>query len=386
MSGFLKVLMFIIIALYPVYLFPSGLPQLSHLILCLTILLTFASGKFKFTQIQLFLSLLFMYALLRDVLAVFFGYSVEYLVTPLYLLFNILSISALAAIVSIDKDLVYVKAGLFFAVSIAFIFLFATGFHITVSEESERAIGSFNNPNQLGYFSVCVFAISGLIRLSGKMSLPLYAFFVIGSVFLAVASLSKAAMIAVMIGAGWSCYALFNSRYTALAIFFVFALLAILFWDAQQSGFFSDYMFSRRLEGIGEQNDDTLSARGYLVFSDVGFWHFVLGYGTALGHEMAGHEIHSTIFSFFGYYGAIGALFFLIALFIWAKLIFRSFGISGLIIVCAPPMLYGLTHNGSRFAIFWFLVTLSICVTKMRVLSDRGPALLVNEPLESHSK
>ena len=37
-----------------------------------------------------------------------------------------------------------------------------------------------------------------------------------------------------------------------------------------------------------------------------------------------------------------------------------SFGFIGIFLINLPPMLYGITHNGIRFTIFWILISLTL--------------------------
>ena len=45
---------------------------------------------------------------------------------------------------------------------------------------------------------------------------------------------------------------------------------------------------------------------------------------------------------------------------IWILDINKTYGLRGLICVCAPSLLYGLTHNGIRFSMFWIMFAVSI--------------------------
>ena len=118
-----------------------------------------------------------------------------------------------------------------------------------------------------------------------------------------------------------------------------------------------DYLFVQRLEGIGGQRDDSLERRGYSVYFDGTVSTFLFGLGQ-LGAVYKNHnrEIHSTIFSFFANYGVIGGTLFLSFIILWLRRIWQILGAKGIAMVAAPIMLYGITHNGSRFAIFWVIV------------------------------
>ena len=71
-------------------------------------------------------------------------------------------------------------------------------------------------------------------------------------------------------------------------------------------------------------------------------------------------EIHSTFFIVLTNYGLIGFLIFSMLILFWILDIKKAYGVRGLICVCAPCLLYGLTHNGIRFSMFWIMFSISI--------------------------
>ena len=128
------------------------------------------------------------------------------------------------------------------------------------------------------------------------------------------------------------------------------------------SGQLADYKFVARLSGLGSQGDDSLAGRGYGVLTEVGAFQFLFGFGAQEVRQLVGHELHSTVASFFANYGVFGGLLFLGFLALWCGRVWRSLGLIGVLIIVVPPMMYGLTHNGSRFTIFWLLVAMSYAI------------------------
>ena len=59
-------------------------------------------------------------------------------------------------------------------------------------------------------------------------------------------------------------------------------------------------------------------------------------------------------------YGLIGFFIFLTLMLFWISDINKTYGLRGLICVCAPSLLYGLTHNGLRFSMFWIMFAITI--------------------------
>src|SRR5690606_15914645 len=80
----------------------------------------------------------------------------------------------------------------------AFIAIFSVSLGGVSLQDSSagRAAGSFNNPNQLGYFSVCLLSLTYLIYRCNYFRYPTAVGLFCVSAFLSVVSLSKAAMVA----------------------------------------------------------------------------------------------------------------------------------------------------------------------------------------------
>ena len=62
-------------------------------------------------------------------------------------------------------------------------------------------------------------------------------------------------------------------------------------------------------------------------------------------------------------YGLFGFLIFFALMLFWILDIKNSMGFESNF-VCAPSLLYGLTHNGIRFSMFWILFAISISLCR----------------------
>jgi hypothetical protein len=119
------------------------------------------------------------------------------------------------------------------------------------------------------------------------------------------------------------------------------------------------YSFVQRIESIDSQSDNSLQGRGYTLFLNGSALTLIGGFGFTKTLSIVGHEVHSTLFSFFTYYGVIGGVLFLVFNIFWVRRVWKDMGAVGVALVVLPVVFYGLTHNGSRFAIFWLLLALS---------------------------
>lgn len=185
-----------------------------------------------------------------------------------------------------------------------------SGIGLQEMEEAGRSTGSFNNPNQLGYFSVCLLSLIYLCYRNGYINY--YSAVVMFSValFLSISSLSKAAMIAnfvvifIALKPASSSFKSTGGWFLVAALVFV---LAIVFYFM---GAFDDFIFVQRLQSLATENDSSLEARGYLAFFEGNGFQFVFGLGVDNTNEIAGHEVHSTLGGVFNNYGVVGFLLF----------------------------------------------------------------------------
>jgi len=357
----LKILLVTMVSMLPLYFWSSGGMQVAHILLVLLIALVVVIDKFRFMvrNEDAVLITLFLFVLFREGYEVFLRSDIRSLWPALYLLFNLLAFNATRRLFFIDEMEKTFVIGLVVAALIAVAGVLFLGYG-QVNMSGVRAVGSFNNPNQLGYFSVCLFSLSAIIFLSGRLGAHLFLLLVVISLFLSTASLSKSAMISIVFGVLFSGF-LFWGKVKGFFLGVVI-LVVVLITGAVLllSGKLDDYSFVTRLQGIGSQSDDSFEGRGYgVIVDELTTSSLLFGRGSVHIGELVGHEIHSTLFSFFGNYGLVGGLLFAGFLFLWAGCVYREYGLVGVFVVVAPPMLYGIAHNGSRFTIFWILLALS---------------------------
>jgi hypothetical protein len=331
--------------------------QLSHL------LLAFGCTSFLFHHgVRLGLAEFILFSLATYCLLVEWvaGTSYEFVDTVLpacYVFFSLLIFSSLRRWA--PRGAVYFKAGLFLALLVALCGVLALGYGLTTDSEGGRAVGTFNNPNQLGYFSVCLASLAGLLFLQRSLSSGRFLLVLCAVAFLAVASLSKAAMISVGFLSLVSVLALTRSR-GALAISVTSGVVVVLLSIfLVRSGALDGFAFFHRLSEIGQQDDDSFAERGYAIFLQGDLLQLVFGFGSDTVKKFVGHEVHSTVASFFAGYGLVGGGLFIWFLGLWVAKIYRGLGSIGVAMVAVPPLLYGISHNGSRFAVFWVLVAAS---------------------------
>ncbi|HEY1383988.1 MAG TPA: hypothetical protein VGF43_10255 [Dongiaceae bacterium] len=220
---------------------------------------------------------------------------------------------------------------------------------LTFNAAHFRQIASFNNPNQLAYWSLlslCIFwSIGSRIRIAWYIRAGALA----ALAYTVAISLSKAAMIATVL------LILLHFLKKPKLILLVLVVAVVGYLALENSSIAE--RISSRLENIGGQADDSFYARGYLRI--LGYPEYaVIGAGEGAIYRFndviysdQDYEIHSTFGTILFSYGAVGmaafasAIFYLYRIAGWANLLYL-----------APPFLYGLTHQGLRFSFLWLLL------------------------------
>lgn len=136
------------------------------------------------------------------------------------------------------------------------------------------------------------------------------------------------------------------------------------------TGYFAEFLFYNRITNMAQERDSSLVERGYLVFLEGNFFELIFGMGSPEVYQTVGHEVHSTFASVWNTYGIVGLAVFLPIFVIWGTALNRTYGLANTIVLVGPAILYGITHNGTRFSIFWLLLAASMAMAKRKHLSS----------------
>ena len=250
------------------------------------------------------------------------------------------------------------------SMTIFYCLLFIDYANFSIFIGTPRLAAGFRNPNQLGYFAVVLFSFTYILWLlidkKYRILLLLLYFF---SIFLSFISLSKASMIGIIAPSFFYLTYIFlkeffyKQKIKLHSLFFIFSILLFFILPANIR---NNLNFYNRLVSIVDEKDSSLSARGYYIFFDGNIFELIFGrgyWGSLYFHQI---EIHSTFAALIINYGVIGFCLYAFFIFYWFLFIFSKNGLAGILFICTPSILYGITHNGSRFTFFYFLVAISI--------------------------
>ena len=265
--------------------------------------------------------------------------------------------------------------------------LIETAATVLMPESTFRGVGTFNNPNQLGYWSLLIAACWLVTRGDRQLGLlDLGVLMMVGH--LIAVSLSKAAMIAFGL---LLILAAFGQGLRSRPLIGAFALLVVtsqllLAVPDQLQVWTTDMMSEgqvakvlKRFDSLGKHGDDSVAGRGYdRIWRYPEYLFFGVGEGVAYRLLKGGdefNELHST----------------------WGMVLF-SYGIGGFVLFVAmlitifrrapwrhslyfvPIVLYGLTHQGLRFSMLWVFLGL---VFGLAHVGHRTPPRAVRPAIDS---
>lgn len=360
------------IVLKPYYLLPSGLPQIADLLLVIAVPFVLLLPQFRETEdmarFKLWMVVFCFYAALVNIGWTFALMYPRMALGASYYLFNLCLLIICLRIGTIHPRATFCTIAYAIALSAA---IQAASSAFTYDSARLRQIASFNNPNQLGYWSLlslCIFwSIAGRAKIKWYVQVPT----AICLVYTAATSLSKSSMIATAL----LCLLHLVKKPMLLLILLLGVAPAYLVLE-------NSLLFERvsgRLQSIGEQQDDSLEARGFPRV--VEYPEYIVtgaGEGALFRFDESDdsdeatqiHEIHSTFLTILFSYGLIGTGAF-------AAAVWRLYRLSsqGCFVYVLPPFFYGLTHQGLRFSFLWLLLAVIavLGVTRWRAATERSP-------------
>jgi hypothetical protein len=342
------------------YVFPPGSPQPGDALLLVTIVATVVLANVKlprvahlYTTLGLFLSwVIFVnttwFVLLPD--PTFLRKTIFYIYNAVVLIYVVA-----LGIQNYERLRKTVYWGCIAALGVELIYM-----ELFYTSTKLRALGTFNNPNQLGYWSLLMMACLG-VALWGRRLRVLDIVALLTAAYCIAHSLSKAAMFA---GALMLLVTVFSCRWHRKAVLATVALALIASGVELVRGGVAERLAGTnlvtgvqlRLGTLGKQRDDSLWERGYsrLVLHPQ-YLAFGAGEGAfiRLSDEENDKEFHSTLGNVLMSYGVIG-LSFLLSLFF---VVFRRATLSSMCLFL-PLMLYGITHMGLRDTMLWVFLGL----------------------------
>jgi hypothetical protein len=344
------------------YIFPSGNPQPADFLLLATIVATLLVAWRRLPPepvLYIALALFSGWIVLVNAVWFFLSPDLMFLKRTSFYLYN--SIALLFVIAACYYDFQRLKVVIWWACVVALLaqLLYLEFLYVGLGK---RAAGTFNNPNQLGYWALLVMACLAVVKERSPLGMLDIAalgagFYVLMLSLSKAASISGALLILLIV--------VFCRCRRGAGVLLAAALVLGVALQIAGGGLVERFMglesvanLNHRLSEIGRSDDDNLLNRGYIrLFQNPQYLAFGAGEGDferlTEDAKKQGKEFHSTLGTILMSYGLIGlALFGLLLFVIFAKAPLASIAYLG------PVMLYSITHMGLRFSIFWVFLAL----------------------------
>ncbi|QTP57378.1 hypothetical protein HNO53_00765 [Billgrantia antri] len=358
MNQIAAALLFFGLSLSSLYVFSSGLPQpADFVLLCfagLMALLALGDERHPVPPFAFCWALLLLWVLLVSLGWAWVMQSSAFFIYPLFFLFNFLVGMALLRFLRVfgEAGRGLVRNALSIALLIAameVVYQLGTGVG--------RATGSFNNPNQLAFFSLCAMLLLMLLDDFRPPLRPLMLAGLAAAVVNLLAASSLGAMGgAVLVGLGWAVANAGQLRHFArLSLLVPLILVAVLVANLHSEGQVQRNL-QARLDRASTKVENMVEERRFDRLT-----HFpeyaILGAAEGERQRFApydGNEIHSSFVGMLFAYGIPGLGLLLAILFMALRRapFYAWMGMAG-------PLVYSLSHNGLRTTLFWLV--LAVC-------------------------
>jgi len=344
-----------------VYVFEAGLPQPADFLMAVLVVVL-ATGFIIKPPVHsdlVFVGALFVgYAALVNLFWCIQYPNERFLRTALYYPFNFGALMVVASLVRACRERFITLSRIAIVVAIVLEIVALS----VLPRSSIRSIGTFNNPNQLGYWGLLIGCCWLVLKRDQKLT-AIDILVLCGAGYLCAESLSKAAMLAfsLLFLMGMVFQRLTRSAKLMLLVMVFVGTSKVLLDSSSVQRFFEVDLVKRvdsRLGNIGEQGDDSLAGRGYDRI-----WrhseHLVFGAGEGELERFTNDpfakdkEMHSTLGTVLFSYGVIGFLLFcalLLMVFRPAPLAYKLYSL--------PIWAYGMTHQGLRDTMLWVFLGL----------------------------
>lgn len=365
----MKVFFLIIILLYllltPFYIFASGLPQPADIVVSIGVIVFLFWKKNKKTINLPIVKSLFRFIYLVCFINIFYwfyffaikGIDNNMYFVPLFYIFNgfffLFFLTILIDDGKLNKKFINILSfTILISLSIQFI-LALIGYQFASGEESYRNSLFFNNPNQLGYFSLLMLSLFTVLPSVFRKNIFILMLLIFITSFLILYSGSRAALVGVLLLSAFLFYLEgFKFKFNSFIIL-IFAIFFIPIF--LESNFFKENidLIQNRTERNLNTNISEAQIRGFDRF-----WihpeYIIYGSGEGMYERFNSYhhlELHSGFGTILFSYGILGLVLFLSFFY---KIIKKNPFF--LMILMSPVLTYNITHHGFRTSLFWLLL------------------------------
>jgi hypothetical protein len=366
-----------------VYVFDAGLPQPADLLMA-SLVAVLATGFIIKPPVHsdlVFVGALFVgYTALVNLLWYTQYQSDRFWLTALYYAFDFGALMVVVSLVRALGERFITATRIAIAVAIVLEIVALS----VLPRSSIRSVGTFNNPNQLGYWGLMIGCCWLVLKRDEKLS-AIDILVLSAAGYVSAESLSKAATLAftLVFLMGIVFQRLTRSAKLMLLVMVFVGTSTVLLDPRSVERFFEVDIVKRvdnRLGSIGQQGDDSLDGRGYDRI-----WrhpeHLVFGAGEGALYRFTNEvwekdkEMHSTLGTVLFSYGVIGFSLFCALLLMVFRRAPRVYALYSL-----PIWAYGMTHQGLRDTMLWVFLGMVFGVAHYARSASPEQTTLAQEP------
>lgn len=290
-----------------------------------------------------------------------------YIISSFYFYNLIVMGFALALYRQYGRPFIYTTA---YACVLAGILQIVLSYLLQTNSEGVRGALFFTNPNQLGYYSLSGLAIVLVLETMIKIPrLIVYLSFFVFS-YLALVSVSKAALGSMIILFG--AYLIANKIFSIRNIFVIIVVGGLGFLGITQSEFGKKFQANIEARNANEEDrPETITEWEYRGYDRITNHPEYLVFGAGEGGYnrfdtfIENHEIHSSFGTIVFSYGIPGSVLFILFVYSLLKKLPWYY-----VVYSLPLFAYGVTHMGLRFTIFWIALMMFPIIRTERLKLD----------------
>lgn len=365
------VLIVLAFALLPIYIFPSGGAQIIDIvILFLGMIVIFRLAQheiYMIAKVTFILLVLAIYTLIVNTVFIFFYSDFGYFLASIQTLYPVFIFFVFAIAF---KRLLKTDSGIKY-MYIAMLVASVLPWTITGAYESPtRNALSFNNPNQLGYYSVLLYICWSVINYhhkflssvsQGRWWKTTINFYVVVSVHLfTLLSFSRASITALMIINFYHIAKLLRKRFFFTIIIFICVSIAgVMCYKYFLKDFSIEDKIIARFQQIEYERelDKRLLKRLEAGQQEDIMIKFIFGTG---GAKIEQKEVHNIFGAMFRSYGLVGTIILVMIGIFYTSFVYQ---LPGAIWYLSAIFIYNMSHNGIRFRPFWIIIALILSIS-----------------------
>lgn len=356
--------------LQPFYIWKSGLPQIGHILLIISLILFTITTEYKFRmrKIDNKIIIFAFFVIIINLGNFYFENDSEFILSTLMYIYNIVLILLIRNIIAVDYKFLNILKNILVINLVLQLIIFIVGIgRVFQYVPIYRYMGTFNDPNQLGFYVFSLLLILNVIYTKISKTMPFYIdLMVISLVALSASTSIFLGMVSYYLIKFTMWYFRLNRKYKFIfiAVISITTAITIDFVDFTNPNIPMIERVLIKLEKFDNNYGETTYYANLTIIEERGidrllYNPLIILYGSGQGgygrfeSAIIGQEIHSTLPSILFYYGIIPFILFGL----WVKENIQNIDLKNIIIIF-PLILESFFLLNERQFNFWFIIIL----------------------------